>query len=705
MATGFLQITSTLADQALALGNVLVRVFKDVDNEVVFEVFSMTNGDGQSEVFSLSCPPCSRSLNPSNTLRPYEVYNVEVRLEGYETQLVQGIQIFDGILSELPFSMVPIQRNSRMALGVNTIPDHHLLTNYGGSNINQTPPHHPTDYRIIEETTAKPPERNNFLLNGVFIPRTIRVHLGRPTANAENITVDFIYYIKNVCSSEIYPTWPKQAILANIHAQVSLALNRVYTEWYPSKGYNYDITNSTAFDQAFVKNRNIYESIGILVDEVFNQFLRKRNFVEPFYAEYCDGKIAQCPGMKQWGSFELANQGLDAIAILQRYYSTDVRLVETDAVADVKGSYSGVPLKLGSRGDDVALIQSQLNAIAINYPNIKPIFPIDGIFNAATESAVKVFQKQFNLGADGIVGKTTWYKINYIYLAVRKLAELTSIGRVENEKSGEWPGIVLKEGSKGTDVQQLQFYLSSIALFQNDISKIPNIDGRFGSSTEKSVMSFQKKYGLVQDGNVGAATWNRIFDVYSQLNQSIVPDDLAPLYPGIPIKLGATGSTVENLQDALNIISQEYPSIPVLVEDGIFGVRMQNSVSRFQSLFKLTPDGIIGKDTWNKIYEISKQITEGLRPSPAHPAFPGTILRNGSTGNDVRLIQERLNFISIYYKNIPVVVMDGVYGPLTQRSVLAFQKMLGLGTDGLVGLQTWNKIMQIYNELNGESGE
>lgn len=705
MATGFLQITSTLADQALALGNVLVRVFKDVDNEVVFEVFSMTDENGQSEVFSLSCPPATRSLNQSNTLRPYEVYNVEVRLEGYETQLVQGIQIFDGVLSELPFSMVPIQRNSRAALAVDAIPDHHLLTNYGSANLNQPLAQCQNDYRLVEEKTTKPPERNNYLLNGVFIPRTIRVHLGRPTANAENITVDFIYYIKNVCSSEIYPTWPKQALLANIHAQVSLALNRVYTEWYPSKGYNYDITNSTAFDQAFVKNRNIFESISILVDDVFNQFLRKRNFVEPFYAEYCDGKQAQCPGMKQWGSFDLANKGMSAIQILQYYYTTQVRLVETDAVEDVKGSYPGVPLKLGSKGDDVSLIQSQLNAIAINYPNIQPIFPIDGIFNAATETAVKVFQKQFGLGADGIVGKTTWYKINYIYLAVRKLAELTSIGRVENEKSGEWPGIVLKEGSKGVEVQQLQFYLSSIALFQSDISKIPNIDGRFGVSTERAVTSFQKKYGLIQDGQVGSGTWNRIYEVYSQLNNSIVPDDLAPLYPGVPTRLGASGSVVESLQEALNIVSQEYPSIPVLVEDGIFGRSMQNSVIRFQTLFHLTPDGIIGRDTWNKIYEISKQITDGLRPSPAHPAFPGTILRNGSTGNDVRLIQERLNFISIYYKNIPVVVMDGVYGPLTQRAVLAFQKMLGLTSDGLVGLQTWNKIMQIYNELNGESGE
>lgn len=700
MAKGTLQVITTMADQALSVANAIVRVYKDQNNEIVFEDYLITDMEGKTENLALDAPEHSLSLKEDNRIRPYETYNVEVILKGYQTQIVQGVQIFANELSVLPIFMVPTNGLLTGGNEVDQIPDHHLLTNYGGDNINQSPANRRcvNDYRLVEEGEMKQPHRNEFILKGVVIPRKIRVHLGRPTANAENVTVDFIYYIKNVCSSEVYPTWPREALLANIHAQVSLALNRIYTEWYPSKGYNYDITNSTAFDQAFVKNRNIYESMSVLVDEVFNQYLRKRNFAEPFYSEYCDGKIAQCPGMKQWGTLTLANQGLSAIQILQRYYTTDVRLVTTERVEDVKGSYDGV-LRVGSTGDNVTLIQEQLNAIAVNYPNIKPIYPVDGIFGADTEAAVKVFQRQFNLTADGIIGKTTWYKINYIYLAVRKLAELTSIGRIENTKSGEWPGTVLREGSKGVDVQQLQYYLSVISTFQPQISAISTIDSRFGLQTERSVMAFQRAYGLTVDGIVGRTTWNAIYAAYTRFNTTVTPDDLAPQYPGIAIKNGASGTSVQQIQQALNIVGQEYTGIPVLVEDGVFGAETERAVRRFQELFGLEVDGIVGQDTWNKLFEISKSIQQGTRPSPDFPTYPGTVLQSGSRGTDVRLIQERLNFIAMYYKNIPSVVADGIFGPLTVNAVRAFQTMLGLEADGIVGLQTWNRIMQMYNEL------
>lgn len=700
MAKGTLQVITTMADQALSVANAIVRVYKDQNNEILFEDYLITDMEGKTEDLALDAPNRTLSLSEDNRLRPYETYNVEVMLAGYQTQIVQGVQIFADELSVLPIFMVPTNNRAAASDEVDLIPDHHLLTNYGGDNINQSPANRRcvNDYRFVEEGEMKQPHRNEFLLKGVVIPRKIRVHLGRPTANAENVTVDFIYYIKNVCSSEVYPTWPREALLANIHAQVSLALNRIYTEWYPSKGYNYDITNSTAFDQAFVKNRNIFESMSVLVDEVFNQYLRKRNFAEPFYSEYCDGKIAQCPGMKQWGTLTLANQGLSAIQILQRYYTTDVRLVTTERIEDVKGSYDGV-LRVGSSGDNVTLIQEQLNAIAVNYPNITPIYPVDGIFGSATEAAVKVFQRQFNLTADGIIGKTTWYKINYVYLAVRKLAELTSIGRIENTKSGEWPGNVLREGSKGVDVQQLQYYLSVISTFQPQISTISTIDSRFGLQTERAVMAFQRAYGLTVDGIVGQATWNAIYAAYTRFNTTVTPDDLAPQYPGIAIKNGASGTSVQQIQQALNIVGQEYTGIPVLVEDGVFGAETERAIRRFQELFGLEVDGIVGMNTWNKLFEVSKSIQQGTRPSPDFPTYPGTILQSGSRGNDVRLIQERLNFIAMYYKNIPSVVADGVFGPLTTNAVRAFQMMLGLEVDGIVGLQTWNRIMQMYNEL------
>lgn len=700
MPKGTLQIFTNLANEALPITNVMVRVFKEVDGEIVFENYSFTDQEGKSPILTLDTVSKSLSLDENNQLRPYTTYSVELQLTGYQSQLIQGVQIFEDEASEIPFSMFP---GRILEPEVDTIPDHHLLTNYGGSNVSMAPTRNQEiqDPRFYEENHIKTPERDTFVLKGVVIPRQIRVHLGRPTSNAENVTVDFIYYIKNVCSSEVYPTWPRQALLANIHAQVSLALNRVYTEWYPSKGFNYDITNHTAFDQAFVKNRNIYESVSLLVDEVFNQYLRKRNYSEPFYAEYCDGKIAQCPGMKQWGTLSLANQGLSAIQILQRYYTNEVRLVSSERIEDVKGSYSGNPLRLGTQGDDVQLIQAQLNAIAVNYPAIKPIYPVDGIYGEATQAAVKVFQSQFNLTVDGIVGKSTWYKINYIYLAVRKLAELSSIGRIENEVSGEWPGVILRQGDRNVYVQQIQFYLSSIASFEASISPIQSIDSYFGQKTYEAVLSFQRTYGLKQDGLVGQATWNRIYEVYAQLIGIINPDNQQPIYPGVALKQGASGQDVLLVQEALNTVGMEYPNIPILVEDGLYGEKTTQAVRTFQQIFHLQVDGIVGAETWKKLFEVSNEIKNGISASPTYPTYPGVAIRFGSRGEEVVLIQQRLNFISIYYKQIPSISTDGIYGRATQNAVIAFQKMLGIKQDGIVGLMTWNKIMEVFDELNG----
>lgn len=700
MPIGTLQIFTSLADEAKPLGNVMIRIFKEENNTIIYEQYFMSDLEGLSPIISLETISNELSLDENNRQRPYVTYQVECMFEGYTTELIQGIQIFEDELSYLPIQFIPDKEriNER---NLNLIVDHHLLTNYGkneiSSDLSRIRPCTP-DYRIVEEEQLKTPERINFVLKGVVIPRQIRVHLGRPTANAEDVTVDFIYYIKNVCSSEVYPTWPTEALLANIHAQVSLALNRIYTEWYRSKGYDFDITNNTAFDQAFVKNRNIYENVSILVDEVFNEYLRKRNFSEPFYAEYCDGKIAQCPGMKQWGTLTLANQGLSAIEILQQYYTTDVRLVTTERIEDVKGSYRGTPLRRGDSGDDIELIQQQLNAISINYPLIKPIYPIDGIFGEDTENAVKVFQKQFNLTQDGIIGKSTWYKINYIYIAVRKLAELTSIGRIENEKTGEYPDTILRYGDRNVFVQQIQYYLSVIATYNNAISTIDSIDSFFGNQTSNAVRSFQKTYGLTQDGIVGETTWNKIYEVYSSIQGSINTNQI-PAYPGLVIQKGATGDDVLAIQEALNTVSTINSNIPVIVEDGIFGDFTEASVIAFQNAFGLTPDGIVGPLTWEELFTEQNNIINGSNASPAYPTYPGTALRINSRGENVRLIQTRLNFISIYYKTIPSVSIDGIYGVRTEESVIAFQQLLGLVPDGIVGLQTWNRIMEVYEEL------
>lgn len=260
-----------------------------------------------------------------------------------------------------------------------------------------------------------------------YIPETITVHLGRPDEPAENVTVPFLEYIQNVASSELYPTWPENALRANIYAQVSFALNRIYTEWYRSRGYDFDITNSTAYDQAFVNGRDIFENVAVLVNELFNQYLARPDFIQPLFAAYCDGRRVQCDGLSQWGTVDLANQGLTPYQILTRYYGEDLD-IRTAPTRPAVRSYPGQPLRLGDASISVEIMQSRLNRISNNYPAIPKIYPVNGVFDANTESAVKAFQEIFNLTPDGIVGPATWYQITSVYNAVLRLAELNAIG-------------------------------------------------------------------------------------------------------------------------------------------------------------------------------------------------------------------------------------------------------------------------------------
>ncbi len=639
----------------------------------------MTDQEGKTVNIPLYAPDIDLSLEEDNDVRPYETYNVEMRLSGYEVLEIQNVQIFAEESSYLPLHPTPTRRQVFPGRSVSNIVDHHLLTNYGGNNQGQTP------------------ANLGRILGQVTIPTYITVHLGRPQNAAENVTVPFLYYLKNVACSEIYPTWPYEALKANIWAQASLALNRIYTEWYPSQGYDFDITNSTAFDQAFVKDRNIFDSVAVVVNEVFNQYIQKANYQEPYYAEYCDGKIANCPGMKQWGTLSLANQGYTAIEILRYYYGDSILIRESNNIQDIQASYPGV-LRIGSSGQEVREMQEFLNAIAINYPAIPVIFPVDGIFNESTEAAVRVFQRQFNLTVDGIVGKATWYKISYIYAAVRKLAELTSIGRIEDLYSGQYPGTPLQEGDRGVEVQLLQYYLSAIAVFYPQIPNV-SIDGRFGPELFKAVLNFQRSFGLIEDGIVGRETWNRIYALYETLSDKIVPDESIPEYPGMTLQQGSSGENVRRIQTALNNISAQYPNIPLLVEDGIFGTATTTAVRAFQRQFGLTVDGIVGVLTWNKLFEVSALIDTGEEAGEEMPPYPGTLLRNGSRGNAVRLMQERLKSISIYYPVIPDITADGIFGPATQAAVIAFQQMMGITADGIIGQQTWELINTVYNEL------
>lgn len=319
-----------------------------------------------------------------------------------------------------------------------------------------------------------------------YIPETITVHLGRPDEPAENVTVPFLEYIQNVASSELYPTWPENALRANIYAQVSFALNRIYTEWYPSRGYDFDITNSTAYDQAFVNGRDIFETVAVLVNELFDRYLARPGFVQPLFAAYCDGRRVQCDGLSQWGTVDLANQGLTPYQILTRYYGEDLD-IRTAPIRPAVRSYPGQPLRLGDVSISVEIMQSRLNRISNNYPAIPKIYPVDGVFDVNTESSVKAFQEIFNLTPDGIVGPATWYQITSVYNAVLRLAELNAIGITLQDISRTLPE-ELREGMSGEPVRLLQFFLSTVGRFNDDIPTVV-IDGIFGSNTRDAVQA------------------------------------------------------------------------------------------------------------------------------------------------------------------------------------------------------------------------
>ena len=442
------------------------------------------------------------------------------------------------------------------------------------------------------------------------IPETIVIHLGPPDSDALNVTETFPNYIKNVASSEIYPTWPEESLRANILAQISVALNRVFTEFYRSRGKDFDITSSIAYDQSYTYQRDIFDNVSRIVDEIFDSYIKRQGFIEPLYAQFCDGVEVTCSGLSQWGSVELANQGLSYIDILRNYYGSDIEIVGDVPVDNIPESAPPVDIREGDTGNEVQRIQIQLNRIATNFPGIPKIYPVDGFFDSSTADAVRKFQEVFGLAVDGIVGRSTWYRIQFIYNGVKKLFELNSEGLRVSETATAFPG-TLSVGAESPGVLTVQYYLSYIALFVPTVLPT-SVDGVFGQGTRDSVISFQRTYMLEQTGEVDLVTWSRIENVY------------------------------------LGIIS-----------------------------------------------ESSFEFTEGLILP-----FPGRVLREGLEGNDVRALQEYLNYIADTYTSIPKVTPDGVFGPSTERAVEAFITEFGLpGDPGRVSALVWNAIIRVYDDL------
>lgn len=453
------------------------------------------------------------------------------------------------------------------------------------------------------------------------IPETVTVHLGAPTSPAQNVTVPFIDYVMNVASSEIYPSWPENAIRANMYAQISFALNRIYTQYYRSRGYDFDITNSTTIDQSFVNGRDIFDNIREIAGDIFNSYIRRRGSVEPLFAAYCDGVEVTCNGLSQWGSVTLANQGLTPYEILTRYFGDDIDIVTDVPVRGINVRVPQFPLRVGNVGDDVRTVQIRLNRISQNYPAIPKIVQTDGIFVEDTEAAVRAFQEIFNLTPDGVVGKATWFAIQAIYAGVKRLSELDSEGILLEEVTKQFPQI-LQEGDTGAGVRSLQYYLNYLSGYYNTVPPV-EIDGVFGPATAAAVTDLQTTFGLVPDGIVGPATWEALYRAYLGI-VGTVPEDYTLSgsipFPGVILRRGADSVSVRILQEYLARIAATYSSIPSVTPTGYFGTQTEASVRAFQTTFGLPATGVVDALVWTAIADLysdlsaSDNISDGQYP-------------------------------------------------------------------------------------------
>ena len=498
MAIGYLTIQARTAHDAVPLGGVQIRVLNRQGNSVYVLT---TDENGETEQIPLETVDKSFSQNPYYAGTPYISYNVLAQMSGFNSLYVKSIPIYEGENALLPITLVPMQESQRSPLQAEISIGKPAVTEQGS--------------RTQEGTVTEPESR---ILRQVVIPNPITVHLGTPTSSASNVQVSFPDYVKNVASSEIYPTWPEAALRANIYAIITFALNRIYTEWYRNRGYSFDITNSTAYDQAFVYGRPIYSSISRIVDAIFNEYVRRQGQIAPYFTSFCNGTTATCQGLSQWGTVTLANQGYTPLQILRSYYPNDIEIVQTNIITNVISSYPGTPLRTGSTGLDVQTIQTYLTRIRRNYPAIPAISDPAGTFGSSTNAAVT------------------------------KLAELNSEGNTLGIGTVP-PSSTLRQGSRGPDVITLQYLLNLVSEYYPGIPA-PTQDGIFGSGTRQSVIAFQQIMGLQADGIVGTATWRALYNTYLGIGQN-VPSPGPDPEPG-------TITYVVQPGDSLWIIAQRY---------------------------------------------------------------------------------------------------------------------------------------------------
>ena len=441
-----------------------------------------------------------------------------------------------------------------------------------------------------------------------IVPNTITIHLGAPDAAARNITVPFTDYISNVAASELYPTWPKNALVANIYTIISFAMNRVYNEWYRSKGYNFDITSSSIYDQAYTENRSTYQNINNIVEEIFDNYVVKGGQVQPYFTRYCDGRNTTCDGLSQWGSVELANQGKLPLEILKYYYGNDISIKYDAPVGDTTEGYPGYEIGLGNAGNPVLAIQRDLRRIRKNYPAIPDITTTLGIYDAETEEAVRKFQEIFSLPVTGVVDKGTWYKIKYVYTSVKKLSDLYSEGITKEEATFLYTD-KLDYGDTGIEVEYVHYFLDALAFLDKDIPRLPT-NSIYTNNTITMVKAFQEKYGLPVTGIFTYTDWIVLQDSYDKILKSFpqeYKDYVNELYPDYFLVKGTTGPDVRRFQKFLLAICKYDKSIPGVRVNGIFDELTEKSVKKLQDDYGFDINGVVGPLLWRKVVELSKR--------------------------------------------------------------------------------------------------
>ena len=412
MAQGYLQVDVVSDANSFPVQDADIVIARTEEPDETIEE-TRTNSSGQTENLPLDAPPVELSLSPEETERPYAEYTIRITAPGFEPFVVSGTEVLADVTAIQGIRLRPLSNASAgEQIETVTIPDHTLYGDY---------------LPKIAESEIKPVvETGEIVLSRVVVPQTVVVHDGVPTnTSAANYYVPYRDYIKNVASSEIYATWPRSAIVANVLAIMSFTLNRVYTEWYRNQGYDFTITSSTAYDHKWIYGRNIFESISVVVDDIFDNYLSRPGVKQPILTQYCDGRKVRCPGwMTQWGSCELGEAGYSPIEILRNFYGDDMYINTAEQISGIPASWPGYDLKIGATGDKVRQLQEQLDAISSVYTAIPDISP-DGIYGPATAEAVRKFQSIFGLPQTGVVDFATWYKISHIYVGVTRIAELS----------------------------------------------------------------------------------------------------------------------------------------------------------------------------------------------------------------------------------------------------------------------------------------